>query len=103
VVPSIWPEPRSRVVLEAMHFGRAVVATAVGGTPELIEAEVSGLLVRPADPIALGDAIAALLRDPARRRALGAAAAARATRAFDADAITARLLDIYREVVDRSS
>jgi glycosyltransferase involved in cell wall biosynthesis len=101
VVPSIWPEPRSRVVLEAMHFGRAVVATAVGGTPELIEPEVSGLLVRPGDPVALGDAVAALLRDPVRRRTLGTAAAARATRAFDEDDVTTRLLDIYRDVIGR--
>jgi hypothetical protein len=43
------------------------------------------------------------LRDPARRRDLGAAAAARATTAFDEDTITTRLLDIYGEAIDRRS
>jgi glycosyltransferase involved in cell wall biosynthesis len=58
-------------VLEALAAGVPVVATAVGGTPEVLEDGVSGLLVPPASPKALADRIAELLRDERRRREMG--------------------------------
>ena len=54
---------RSLVVLEAMALSRPVVATDVGGIPEMVEHERTGLLVPPHDPVALADAIARLLVD----------------------------------------
>src|SRR5256885_13194192 len=60
--------------LETMASGKAVIATSVGGIPDMIEDGVSGLLVPPGDEAALTAAIVALLGDPARRRALGQAA-----------------------------
>lgn len=95
VVPSVWPEPLSRVIMEAMHFGRPVVATAVGGSPEAVEDGVTGLLVPRNDPVALADAVVALLRDPARRARMGAAARARVATAFAEDRVVASLLDAY--------
>ncbi len=74
VVPSVWEEAFGLTVLEAMACGKAVVATHVGGIPELIEHDVTGLLVPPADEGALAIAIEALLQDGARRARLGAAA-----------------------------
>jgi spore coat protein SA len=74
VVPSTWQEPSGLVVLEAMASGRSVVATSVGGIPELVRDGVTGLLVPPSNPDALAMAINRLLRDPALRHALGAAA-----------------------------
>lgn len=103
VAPSVWPEPLSRVVLEAMHFSRPVVATAVGGNPELIEPDVSGLLVPRGDAAALADAVATLLRDPARRRQLGAAAAVRVKTMFAEEHLLAALLEVYREVIGARS
>lgn len=99
VVPSVWPEPLSRVLIEAMHFGRAVVATRVGGTPELVEEDVTGLLVEPRDAGALARAVVALLRDPARRARLGAAAARRAAEALDEDRLVKDLLGAYESVL----
>ena len=98
VVPSVWPEPLSRVLLEAMRIGRPVVATAVGGTPEAVEHGVTGLLVPRRDPEALAKAVIELLLDPERRARMGRAAALRARTAFDEERLVAALLDVYREV-----
>jgi glycosyltransferase involved in cell wall biosynthesis len=103
VVPSVWPEPMSRVLVEAMHFGRPVVATLTGGSPEAVEDGVTGLLVRKNDAEALADAIIALLRDPARRERMGAAARARLGGVFSEDKIVAALLDAYAAAGRRPS
>jgi glycosyltransferase involved in cell wall biosynthesis len=62
VLPS-YREAQGIVVLEAMALSRPIVATRVGGIPEMIEDGVSGLLVPPHDPVAMADAIARLLLD----------------------------------------
>src|SRR5207302_1116688 len=64
-------------VLEAMAHGRPVVASAVGGIPELVEDGVTGYLVEPGDVAGLRAAIERLLADPALRRRLGRAGRAR--------------------------
>jgi glycosyltransferase involved in cell wall biosynthesis len=66
------------VALEAMASGVAVIAADAGGLRESLQQDVSGVLVSPHDPNGYADAIAALVRDPARRFALGAAARERA-------------------------
>ena len=67
-VPSRW-EGCPYVVLEAFQAGVPVVASAVGGIPDLIQDDVNGLHVTPDNPDALADALVALLRDPQRGRA----------------------------------
>jgi len=67
------------VVPEAMAAGKPVIATAVDGTPEAVRDGATGLLVRPRDPGGLGEAIAALLASPERRRQLGDAGASLAS------------------------
>jgi glycosyltransferase involved in cell wall biosynthesis len=98
VVPSVIPEALSRVILEAMTAGRAVVATAVGGTPELVEDENTGLLVPRRDPPALAAAIERLLGDPALTARLGAAARRRVETRFSAEASLERLVALYAAV-----
>lgn len=98
VVPSVIPDALSRVVLEAMAAGRPVIGTTVGGTPELIEPEETGLLVARADPSALATAITRLLDDPALAARLGAAARRRVETRFAPDASVDRLLALYAAV-----
>jgi glycosyltransferase involved in cell wall biosynthesis len=71
VVPSVWAEPFGIVVIEAMAGGTPVVASNVGGIPEIIEHGISGLLVPPSDAPALRQALQELIDDPERRRAMG--------------------------------
>ena len=98
VVPSVIPDALSRVVLEAMAAGRPVVATAVGGTPELIEDGQSGLLVPRHDPGALADALVRLLDDRTLAERLGEAARRRTETCFAPDASVDRLLALYTAV-----
>jgi glycosyltransferase involved in cell wall biosynthesis len=81
-------EAAPRVLLEAMASGRAIVATDVGGCRRMLtedSGEPCGVLVPPRDPTALGQALARLLEDPARRHELGARARARARAFSDED------------------
>ena len=64
LLPSIWPEPFSRAVLEGMISGLVVVATRTGGTPEVIVDGENGLLFMPNDPEDLAQKIAQLVADP---------------------------------------
>ena len=98
VVPSVIPDALSRVILEAMTAARAVVATAVGGTPELIEDGASGLLVPRSDAAALAAAIERLLDDPALAARLGAAARRRVETRFAPEATVERLVALYDAV-----
>jgi glycosyltransferase involved in cell wall biosynthesis len=88
VLPS-QAEGMPLVVLEAMMLGVPVVATAVAGTPEVIEADRSGLLVPARDPGALAAALERLLAAPELRARLGAAGAQRARERFGLTAMLA--------------
>ena len=95
VVPSVVPDALSRVILEAMAAGRPVVATRVGGTPELVIDGKTGLLVERHAPAELARAIAALLGDEALRASLGAGARRHVAERFGADDSVDRLLALY--------
>jgi len=82
VVPSVWQDALPLAVLEGMARGKPVIATRVGGIPEMIEDGVSGLLVPPADQTALAQAMRRLLSDPAQASALGLAACRRVAEHF---------------------
>jgi glycosyltransferase involved in cell wall biosynthesis len=114
VCPSVY-EPFGIINLEAMACETPVVASAVGGIPEIVVPGETGLLVpfaaegggspepRDADGFqrALADAVNALLADAARRAAMGAAARARVLAHFSWRAIALRTLDFYRDLLAR--
>jgi len=84
-------------IIEAMAAGLPVAATTAGGVPELVEHEVTGLLVPPGDTPALADALARLARDPCLRRELGGAARERA-RSFGVDRMIAAYAQLFEQL-----
>jgi glycosyltransferase involved in cell wall biosynthesis len=95
VFPSLWPEPLSRVLLEALALGAPMAAMDTGGTREIVHDGESGLVV--ADAAALPDAVARLAGDEALRRRLAEGARARAE-AFSLAALIPRYEAVYRRL-----
>ena len=95
--PSVY-EPLGIVNLEAMACGAAVVASRVGGIPEVVADGQTGLLVPPGDPGPLAAALNALLNNRDRAAAMGARGRARAAAEFDWSAIAAQTVALYREL-----
>ena len=86
-------------VMEYMEAGLPIVATRVGGVPDLIEDGVHGLLVEPGSPVELAQAIEDLLSDRARASALGARARERRRREFDLDVMVRNVEALYEELL----
>jgi glycosyltransferase involved in cell wall biosynthesis len=95
-VPSVIPDAFSRVILESLAAGCPVVATRVGGTPELVIDGVTGLLVPRGAPSELARAIVTVLQDDALRARLAAGARRHVAERFDTGGTVQRLLSIYR-------
>jgi starch synthase len=114
--PSIY-EPLGIVNLEAMACGAAVVASATGGIPEVVDHGVTGLLVEleqvtdgtgtPLDPekfvTEFAAALTEVVSDPARARAMGEAGRRRAEEHFSWESITETTLEVYRSVLPKDS
>ena len=101
VLPSLV-EATSLAGLEAMASGCALLATRVGGIPELIDDQVSGRLVRPADDEDLAVAWATLIHDPTTRQRLAATARTKVERLFSWDRIAAHTEQVYQLALNRS-
>lgn len=87
------------VALEAMFHGVPVVATQVGGLPDIVVDGTTGRLVASNDPIALADALQELLADRERGKRMGAAGRQRAYRLYSTDAIATEYANCYDEIV----
>jgi starch synthase len=103
VCPSVY-EPLGIVNLEAMACGTPVVASAVGGIPEVVDDGTTGLLVPPGDGFEAGLARAmdAVLGDPAAARRMGEAGRERAVGEFGWDAVARRTVRLYEEIVKQA-
>jgi glycogen synthase len=95
VFPSLWAEPLSRVLLEALALGTPIAAMDTGGSREILEDGRSGLLVEGTDH--LGEAVARLAGDDALRARVGEAARVRAA-AFAPSALVPRYESVYRRL-----
>lgn len=93
VVPSIYPDPLPRSVLESMALGKAVIAFDIGGVPEMLQHGKSGTLLRPEPPYvdALAEQFLRYLRDPELRKREGAAARVRIEAEFGGRAHSRRV------------
>jgi len=88
-------EPLGNATLEAMAAGRPVVGSRVGGIPEMIADDVTGLLVPPREPAGLAAAVESLVRDPERARAMGVAGRERAATRFSVGAHAGQVQEVY--------
>lgn len=97
-VSASWREGLPLAPLEAMACGLAVLATRVPGHVDVVEHDVTGVLVPPGDSARMAGEAARLLLDPARRRALGDAGRNRAEGRFAVARMLAEVADLYREI-----
>jgi glycosyltransferase involved in cell wall biosynthesis len=101
VLSSCDHEGCSNFLLEAMGLGRPVVATSVGGNSELVAAGETGLLVPPANPQALAEAIICLLQDAPLARRLAEAGRQRFRSDFSLDKMVGSYEELYRALWER--
>lgn len=99
VLPSVAHEDFPNVILEAMGFGRAVIASSLAGTPEQVEDGVTGILVPPGDPGALAAAISHLLDHAALRAEMGRAGRRRFEDRFIASEAVRRYIALYHSLI----
>jgi glycosyltransferase involved in cell wall biosynthesis len=99
ISPSIWPEPLSRVIIEAMALGRPIIATNVGGTPEIITQEKNGILIEPGNPIEIENALIRLINDPNLRSHLGLEGRKTIEKHYNEASICDRILSLYQRVL----
>lgn len=99
IVPSTCQEACPTVVIEAMRAAIPVVATRMGGIPDLVAEGETGLLVPPSDAPALASAVASLLANPSEAARLGQGGLRRSA-LFSADAVVPRIEAAYREVIE---
>ena len=86
-------------VVEAMAMGKAVVATTVGGLPEVVAQGETGLLVPPGDVESLAATVVSLLQDRVRREQMGRNGSARTHERFSLNASVAQMEQLYGEVL----
>lgn len=101
VVPSLSPDNLPTVCIEAMSIGRPVVASRMGGLPELVDHEQTGLLVAPNDAGALASSIDRLLSDPELLRRMGEAGRKKAEKEFDDKSYIQKTLEEYEDLISK--
>ena len=90
-------------IIEALAAGRPVVATKVGGVPDVVDEGETGFLVRPGDTHALAERLEILARDPERRAAMGETGRERVLRRYAVERLVDDVDALYRELLDTTS
>ena len=99
VLPSLRREGLPKTVIEAMAYGVPTIVTDVGGSPELVQNGISGIVIQPGDSQALAAAILTLWRRPELAREYGRKGQERIATDFSNRTTVARTLALYREIV----
>jgi glycosyltransferase involved in cell wall biosynthesis len=102
VLPSV-NEGMGRVLLESGAAGVPAVATAVGGVPDIVQDEVTGVLVPPRDPKAIARAVVSFSRDPGRRARMGEAARAMVVPAYGLEKMVERIEALYEALIEEKT
>jgi glycosyltransferase involved in cell wall biosynthesis len=98
LVPSIWPEPFGIVAIEAMASGKPLIASRIGGLPDLVVDNETGFLVTPGDPVALRLALQRLLMDGDLRERMGRAGKNKVIQ-FQARTVVPLIEQIYQKLI----
>jgi glycosyltransferase involved in cell wall biosynthesis len=101
-VQSSTSEGLSNVILESMAAGKPVIATNVGGNPEMVVNDITGYLVPPADSSAMAGAITALLQEPDKAKAMGAAGKRLVEEKFSKKAMVEKYENLYKSLIGDS-
>jgi glycosyltransferase involved in cell wall biosynthesis len=99
ILPSLFGEGSSMVLMEAMALERPVISTLTEGNREVVEDGITGLLVPPADEKCLGQAIINLLSDKEKTRRMGEAGRDRVNKMFRAEVMTRNYEKLYEEIL----
>lgn len=90
----------SRVLLEAMAMGKPVVATNLGGTPEIVDDGITGIMIPPNDPASLANALTKLLNDKELSMKMGRCGRIKAAESFSVEKNVAKTMAVYEEVLN---
>jgi len=102
VLPSLW-EGTPNVILESLAYAKPTVATKVGGVGEIVEDQVSGLLVEPASVQALADAIIWVLKNPEKAKEMGNKGKEKVEKFFPIDKMVRETEEIYAESMKKTT
>jgi glycosyltransferase involved in cell wall biosynthesis len=101
VLPSIWNEPLSRVLIESFYFNKPVIATRTGGTPEIIKDGENGLLVEPKNSDQIADKILFLYQNPEIHKRIQENAKDYSNRYLNSTELTKQFIKMYQSVLQR--
>jgi glycosyltransferase involved in cell wall biosynthesis len=96
LLPSIFPDPAPLISMEAMYYGKPLIASNIGGIPESVNHGVNGFLVPPNDPKKTANAILELVNNPGLRYHMGKKGREEFEKKFSNDELISRTLKLYQ-------
>jgi glycosyltransferase involved in cell wall biosynthesis len=99
IIPSKYVENCSMVGIEAMSRGKVIIASNIGGLPDLVDDNISGFLVRPNDPEDLSKKIISIMQNDSLASQMGARATAKYVRSFSKEVYYRTLLSVYDRII----